>query len=61
MRSQADDSQRIADAAYRAGGFELLRLLDAERARIETQVLYYQTLAEYQQAVAALETALGVS
>jgi outer membrane protein TolC len=61
MRSQAGESQRIADAAYRAGGIELLRLLDAERARIETQVLYYQTLAEYQQAVAALETALGVS
>ncbi len=60
MRAQAGESQRIADAAYKAGGVELLRLLDAERVRIETQILYYQTLSEYQQAVSALETALGM-
>ncbi|MBK7930098.1 MAG: TolC family protein [Bryobacterales bacterium] len=60
MRAQASESQRIASAAYRVGGVELLRLLDAERARIETQVLYYQTLSEYQQAVSALEAALGL-
>ncbi|MBN8730006.1 MAG: TolC family protein [Acidobacteria bacterium] len=60
MRTQASESQRIASAAYRVGGVELLRLLDAERARIETQVLYYQTLSEYQQAVSALEAALGL-
>lgn len=60
MRAQASESQRIATAAYRVGGVELLRLLDAERARIETQVLYYQTLSEYQQAVSALEAALGL-
>lgn len=60
MRAQSEESQRIAAAAYRVGGVELLRLLDAERARIETQVLYFQTLTEYQQAVSALETALGL-
>ncbi|MEP7364001.1 MAG: TolC family protein [Acidobacteriota bacterium] len=60
MRAQSSESQRIADAAYRVGGIELLRLLDAERARIETQILYYQTLSEYQQAVSSLETALGI-
>lgn len=60
MRAQSTESQRIASAAYRVGGVELLRLLDAERARIETQVLYYQTLSEYQQAVSALEAALGL-
>jgi outer membrane protein, heavy metal efflux system len=60
MRAQSSESQRIADAAYRVGGVELLRLLDAERARIETQILYYQTLSEYQQAVSSLETALGI-
>ena len=60
MRMQASESQRIATAAYRVGGVELLRLLDAERARIETQILYYQTLSEYQQAVSALEAALGL-
>lgn len=60
MRTEANESQRIAGAAYRIGGVELLRLLDAERARIETQMLYYQTLSEYQQAVSALEAALGL-
>ena len=60
MRAQSEESQRIAAAAYRVGGVELLRLLDAERARIETQILYFQTLTEYQQAVSALETALGL-
>ncbi len=60
MMALSNESQRIADAAYRVGGVELLRLLDAERARIETQILYYQTLSEYQQSVSALETALGM-
>jgi outer membrane protein TolC len=60
MSAQSNESQQIAGAAYRVGGVDLLRLLDAERARIETQILYYQTLSEYQQAVSALETALGI-
>jgi len=60
LLDKALEASRIAQAAYREGGAELLRLLDAERARIEVQMLYYQTLGEYHQAVAALETAMGV-
>jgi outer membrane protein TolC len=57
---QAAESARISRAAYREGGWDLLRLLDAERLRIETQSLYYQALAEYRQSIAELETAMGV-
>lgn len=61
IRSQANESSRISQAAYREGGWDLLRLLDTERVRIETEVLYYRTLAEYRQSLAALELALGVA
>ncbi len=58
---QAEESSRISQAAYREGGTDLLRFLDTERVRIETQVLYYRTLAEYRQSLAALDAALGVA
>jgi outer membrane protein, heavy metal efflux system len=61
LREQAGESARIALAAYREGGADLLRLLDAERVRIEIDTLYYRTLGEYRQSIAALETALGVN
>ena len=61
LRGQAAESARIAEAAYREGGADLLRLLDAERVRIELQLLYYKTLAEYRQSVAALNAAMGVN
>ena len=59
-RERAAESSRIALAAYREGGTDLLRLLDAERFRIEVEVLYARTLADYQGSVVALETAMGV-
>jgi cobalt-zinc-cadmium efflux system outer membrane protein len=58
---QAEESSRISQAAYREGGTDLLRFLDTERIRIETQVLYFRTLAEYRQSLAALDAALGVA
>jgi outer membrane protein TolC len=61
LLDRAAESSRIARAAYREGGWDLLRLLDAERSRIELQVLYFRTLSEYHQSVVALETAMGVS
>jgi cobalt-zinc-cadmium efflux system outer membrane protein len=60
MRQRADETARIAQAAYREGGSDLLRLLDAERTRIETQVLYHRALAEFQQSLTALQLAAGV-
>jgi outer membrane protein TolC len=61
MLQRADESARIALAAYREGGADLLRLLDAQRVRIELETLYYRTLSEYRQSIVALETAMGVN
>lgn len=60
LRTRAEQSSDIARAAYREGGADLLRLLDAERTRIDAQLLYFRTLAEYHQSRIALETAMGV-
>lgn len=60
LRGQAVETSRIAQAAYRLGGADLLRLLDAERLRIEIEQLNYRALVEYRQSLAALEYALGV-
>ncbi len=60
LRAHAAESARIAQAAYREGGTDLLRLLDAERVRLDTEMLYSRTLTEYRQSIAALETAMGV-
>lgn len=59
LRERAAESSRIAQAAYREGGTDLLRLLDAERTRLEAQMLYFRTLGDYQRSRIALETALG--
>jgi cobalt-zinc-cadmium efflux system outer membrane protein len=60
LRERADETARIAQAAYREGGADLLRLLDAERTRLEVEVLYSQTLAEYQRSVVNARAALGM-
>lgn len=59
MRERADEVYRIVDAAYRETGSDILRLLDAERTKIETQLLYARTLSEFQQSAVALEAAQG--
>lgn len=60
MRDRAAEVYRIEDAAYREGGSDILRLLDAERTRIETQSMYTRTLIEYQQSAVALQAAQGM-
>ncbi len=59
FRQQAAETARIAQAAYRLGGADLLRLLDAERLRIEIELINDRALMEYRQSIVALETALG--
>jgi cobalt-zinc-cadmium efflux system outer membrane protein len=59
MRERASEVYRIVEAAYRETGSDILRLLDAERTRIETDVLFTRTLSELQQSAVALETAQG--
>jgi cobalt-zinc-cadmium efflux system outer membrane protein len=60
MLRQSAESAGIAQAAYREGGWDLLRLLDSERLRIEIETVYYRALAEFRQTAAELETAMGV-
>ncbi|MEO8099457.1 MAG: TolC family protein [Acidobacteriota bacterium] len=59
--SRADESVSVARAAYREGGTDLLRLLDAERIHIELEVANARMRMEYRQSLASLELALGVS
>lgn len=59
FRQQAAETARIAQSAYRLGGADLLRLLDAERLRIEIELINDRALMEYRQSIVALETALG--
>jgi cobalt-zinc-cadmium efflux system outer membrane protein len=59
MRERAGEVYRIVDAAYRETGSDILKLLDAERTRIETEVMYVRTLSEFQQSAVTLETAQG--
>lgn len=56
---QAGETARIARGAYRLGGAELLRLLDAERLRLEIELLHARALAEYLRSVARYRFALG--
>jgi cobalt-zinc-cadmium efflux system outer membrane protein len=60
MRAQAAETSRIADAVYREGASDLLRLLDAERLRIQTETLYIRTVLDYHQAAVNLQIALGL-
>jgi outer membrane protein, heavy metal efflux system len=60
LRANARESSEIALAAYRHGGWELLRLLDAQRQRIEVEQMYYRLLTEYQVSRVTLEAALGM-
>ena len=60
MRDRAQQVYDISDAAYRERGTDILRLLDAERARIDAQLLYIRTLTEYQLSAVSLQTAEGL-
>lgn len=59
MGDRAARNASILDDAYRSGGADLLRFLDAERVLLETRLLSLQTWAEYQRAVVALHLAYG--
>ena len=59
MLDRAEQGWRIALAAYQEGGIDLLRLLDAQRARHEVQLLHARTRQEYQVSWTELETAVG--
>ena len=60
MRARARQNLAIMDDAYRTGGVDLLRYLDAERTAFDVEVTALRTLAEFQQARLRLQLAYGV-
>jgi outer membrane protein, heavy metal efflux system len=60
LRDQAVEISDISRAAYNGGGLDLVRLLDAERVRVEAEVSWVQALENYHQSVVSLEYAEGV-
>ncbi len=61
MVQRSKESSRITEFAFREGGVDMLRLLDAEKTRIETQLLYWRALADFQQSAVALAVATGLN
>ena len=60
LLDQAIDIANISRAAYREGGTDLLRLLDAEKLRVDTQSAWVEALGNYHQSVLSLEYAEGL-
>jgi outer membrane protein TolC len=61
LRDNATEISNIAQAAYQQGGIELLRLLDAERSRLDAESAWVDGMVAFQQSVVNLEAAAGVS
>jgi cobalt-zinc-cadmium efflux system outer membrane protein len=61
LREHAAEISKIAAAAYAEGGTDLLRLLDAERARLEAELAWARGMVEYRQNMVRLEAAEGVN
>jgi outer membrane protein, heavy metal efflux system len=60
MRERAIEIADISRAAYKEGGLDLLRLLDAEKLRVDAQLTWVEALNQYHEAVVELERAEGV-
>jgi outer membrane protein, heavy metal efflux system len=60
LREHAANISQIAAAAYAEGGTDLLRLLDAERARLDAELAWARGMADYRLSLAKLEAAAGV-
>jgi cobalt-zinc-cadmium efflux system outer membrane protein len=61
LREHAANISKIAAAAYAEGGTDLLRLLDAERARLDAELAWARGMVDYRQSIVRLEAAGGVS
>ena len=59
MRADAKKNLEIESEAYRLGGLDLLRYLDAERTELDVEVMAIRTLGEFHQAEVRLQIALG--
>ena len=61
FREHAANISAIAAAAYAEGGTDLLRLLDAERTRLDAELAWARGMVDYRQSIVRLEAAEGVS
>jgi len=59
MRSRARKNLEILDDAYRTGGVDLLRYIDAERTEIDVEVNALRILADLRQSAVRLQLAFG--
>lgn len=60
MRSEAKQNLQLMTEAYRIGGVDLLRFLDAERTAFDVEVSALRSLAEFQQTALRLQLSYGV-
>lgn len=60
MRARAKQNLDITAEAYRLGGIDLLRFIDAERTEFDVEVSAVRTLAQLQGSVAQLQLAYGM-
>ena len=60
LHQQADQISDISRSAYREEGLDLLRLLDAERFRVDAQLAWLRALTDYHKSVVNLERAEGI-
>lgn len=61
LREHAKTIAEIAQGAYAQGGTDLLRLLDAQKARLDAELAYVQGMVGYQQSIANLQAAEGAN
>ena len=61
MREHAGNIASIAQAVYVQTGGDLLRLLDAQRSRLEAELTWVEGMVDYQQSIVNLESAEGVA
>ena len=61
MREHAGNIASIAQAVYVQTGGDLLRLLDAQRSRLEAELAWVEGMVDYQQSIVNLEAAEGVA
>lgn len=59
MRAKAKQNLQLMTEAYRIGGVDLLRYLDAERTEFDVEVSALRTYAELQQAALRLQLSYG--
>lgn len=59
LREHARQNLSIMTEAYRIGGVDLLRYIDAERTEIDVEINALRTLAEFQQIAVRLQIATG--